>query len=167
MDVLCAVCETGGLKDHEDELEGVIDFFSDFMNGYHHGKEENYVFPLLREASPQAGDELDELLADHNKVRSIVSSMRSSLQDMDLESFSEQSKELVASMRKHIKREEDEIFPLIEQTIDPELDVEMFQKSQEFAAKKFGSNFQNDMQNFADRFQESVMGKGIVRYDYA
>ena len=66
-------------KDLEPEtLRGVIEFMQVFGDKCHHGKEENYLFPLLeKKGVPVSGCPLGILIHEHQSARKLVADLAS------------------------------------------------------------------------------------------
>ena len=89
------------------------DFFSTNLIR-HFRAEEEIIFPLLTAGSTQARSMIEELLADHQRIRST---------ERSLETESGLAKLLFDAgdlLERHIRREERELFPLIEERLELE-----------------------------------------------
>lgn len=61
-------------------LEGLLDFFRDFADGFHHAKEERLLFPALAARGvPQAGGPIGVMLAEHDEGRAYLAAIRGKL----------------------------------------------------------------------------------------
>ena len=81
----------------------------------HFEAEEKILFPLARKHIHDPRDIIDRLLAEHEKMRSMIDSFRRP-EPKTLEST---LKEFGTILEKHIRCEERELFPLCEETIPP------------------------------------------------
>lgn len=112
--------ETGRLRYPED-AEGLIDFFSGFVDTCHHGKEERHLFPDLEKIGiPRDGGPIGVMLAEHETGRSHIRGMKQALADPGPESaaaFSHHAAAYVELLRLHIEKEDKVLFPLAEQRL--------------------------------------------------
>ncbi|WP_366520706.1 ATP-binding cassette domain-containing protein [Zoogloea sp.] len=106
-------------------LGSVLDYFEHFMDGCHHRKEDDYLFRLLRQRSPDAGALLDRLQAEHRNAPHNLAALRQQL----AETVAGRSSvgELIEALRlylddqkAHIKAEEKDIYPLASQVLTAE-----------------------------------------------
>ncbi len=101
----------------------MVRFTREFTDGCHHHKEEQVLFPLLREKAPMAAGPVSVMLAEHDQGRAHVSAVADGLSaasagDADardavaagLEGYS-------ALLRAHIAKENKVLFPLAERAL--------------------------------------------------
>ena len=81
------IVEKDRYSEFEDQLPKAVEFFQVFMDGYHHHKEERFVFPLIQYASQEVRDMLPDLLDDHRKAKDLADSLASALQVGDIRHF--------------------------------------------------------------------------------
>ena len=94
------------------------------MDRYHHGKEEQHLFPALSLARISNIDSLvQSLIDDHSQAREHLKHLRShaaairSLTEDGRNEFSEVAQRYVELVRKHIRKENSELLPLIEEKL--------------------------------------------------
>ena len=97
------------------ELRALVDFFVDFVDGVHHGKEEKILLPRLDAVD---GDVVHALLADHEHGRELVQAMRAALHPFDGAAFACAAREYVACLRCHIVHEERWLFDAADRLFD-------------------------------------------------
>ena len=66
-------------------------------------------------------------------------------------------------MQHHILEEEDRVFPAFDGVMDPEVDMSIHEQSQRFMEENLGASLA-DMEAFANKLQDRVMGKGVIKY---
>jgi hemerythrin-like domain-containing protein len=142
----------------------VADFFLKFMDGYHHGKEERFVFPVAADGPDRLKAMIPELIADHRKARSFAEAIAVDVAKWDLGPLAQNCLDLVAHMREHIIEEEDFVFPAIENIMDSDRDLALFDQAQTFLKQTYGEDYPQKMEAFANRLQEQVWGKGVIKY---
>jgi hemerythrin-like domain-containing protein len=116
-------------KDSEaEDFEDLIKFFDIYVDQYHHGKEEQVLFPALSRTLTAGIDFLiDSLLADHREARIIMEQIGShaesfhSRSEADRREIRERADLYVDLVGKHIRKENSELLPLIEERLsEPE-----------------------------------------------
>lgn len=125
------------LEDEEArELEALIEFFEIYVDRIHHGKEERHLFPALSLARISNIDSLvRSLIDDHSQAREHMQQLRSHAADMrspeagDCNGFGVAVQRYVELVRKHIRKENSELLPLIEDRLS---EVERLQISRQF-----------------------------------
>jgi hemerythrin-like domain-containing protein len=113
------------LKDGDvKDLEALIEFFEIYVDRYHHGKEEQHLFPALCLArTPNIDSLVKSLIDDHCQARKDMEELRShaaaihSYTGVEPVEFTEAAQRYVELVRKHIRRENSELLPLIEEKL--------------------------------------------------
>jgi len=111
-------CRTVGTLEQQPAQEAMR-FFREYADGYHHQKEESVLFPLLEakgltEESSLTGD----LIAEHALGRFHVDAMEEALSGAvagdpaAVERFVRHARDYVRMLRRHIRREDDFLFPM-------------------------------------------------------
>jgi len=96
------------------DIKEVLDFFSIFADKCHHGKEEDYLFPIVKKKCQKEDKKLvSELLSEHKRGRKFRKLMLESLKNLDLRrySFNKNAKNYVFLMKVHIAKEDNILFP--------------------------------------------------------
>ncbi|MGO9019548.1 MAG: hemerythrin domain-containing protein [Syntrophobacteraceae bacterium] len=106
------------------DLEALIEFFEIYVDRYHHGKEEQVLFPALSRTRTTRIDSLiNALMEDHREARTSMEQIKSnavslhSCPEADRYIFREQADRYVNLVRKHIRKENSELLPLIEERL--------------------------------------------------
>ena len=99
-----------GLKERAREFR---DFFMTNLSR-HFQAEEEVLFPLLRSCVPESRTMIEELIADHERIR------RAKVQLDSEVGLGKLIFDLGDLLERHIRREERELFPLFEQHVDVE-----------------------------------------------
>ncbi len=97
----------------------MMDFARNFIDAFHHRKEESALFPALEERNPAAGGPVSEMLGEHRQARETVWAIEQALPDVDIDAG---ERETVAAglgtyaglLRRDIAKENALIFPLAE-----------------------------------------------------
>ncbi len=164
LDVVSDMAVSGNLDQHKGIMPEVADFFLKFMDNYHHGKEERFIFPVAADGPDRIKAMIPDLVAEHRQARSFAEAIASNVASWDREPLAQNCIDLVAHMRDHIIKEEDFVFPAIENIMDSDRDLALFDQAQTFVKRDFGEDYPQKMEEFANRLQETVWGKGVVKY---
>ena len=103
-------------------LHAMLDYIDRYPDRFHHPKEDQYLFRLLRQRAPDAAGLLDSLEAEHDKNLGLMTDMRRALQRFQ-DAPAEPGR--LASLRtlvqqyaefhwSHMRIEEEQVFPLAE-----------------------------------------------------
>ncbi len=118
------------------DFETLIEFFEIYVDRYHHGKEEHHLFPALSLARiPNIDSLIKSLVEDHDQAREEMEQMKShavaihSRSGFDRNEFTEAAQRYVELVRKHIRKENSELLPLIEERLS---EVERLQMGDQF-----------------------------------
>jgi hemerythrin-like domain-containing protein len=105
--------------DHAD-LQSLVDFFSEFADTCHHGKEEQLLFPmLLQTGDRQAQQAVERLLPEHAQGRHWLARMRHALKEpFRPEAFHDAARSYAALLLAHIEQENTVLFPMAERLLD-------------------------------------------------
>lgn len=99
------------------DLEGKIRFLiSEYeeMLKPHFAQEENILFPLAAKKSPELAALVDELIAEHRQLTSLIESVSDSVHQK------EKLNDIGFLLEQHIRREERKLFQMIQETMSEE-----------------------------------------------
>ena len=114
-------------RDHKVEaafLGSVLDYFEHFMDGCHHRKEDEHLFPVLRQRAPSAAALLDRLQAEHRNAPHNLAALRGQLANTvaghgRIDSLAEAFRRYLNDQKAHIKHEERDIYGLASDVLTP------------------------------------------------
>jgi hemerythrin-like domain-containing protein len=139
-----------------------IEFLMMFMDHFHHGKEERFLFPAAMCTDPEHTEDLQQLFEDHRTARTLVEAMLTAVRpggnDAD---FYGNTMRLVEHMTAHIRKEEDTVFPRIEAEMDEREDMRIYKHFENFTMTNFKEDIYPTSEAFAARFQDAVLGEGF------
>ena len=111
---------TGGDLAPDFELLGaILDYMRDFPDAFHHPKEDQFLFPAVREKVPDIAIVIDELQGQHEEGVRLLAELTWAMEDWSskpednsaAESFCEQAKAYVEFQRHHAATEENTVMP--------------------------------------------------------
>jgi len=118
-------------------FEQALDFFANFADRCHHGKEEERLFPLLKQRGiPEQGGPIGVMLYEHEAGRSHLAGIRSNLDAAErgdaaaVAAIRTEGYGYIRLLRQHIQKEDNILFAMARQVLTPD-DVERLQR--EFA----------------------------------
>jgi len=89
LDVLSDIGENDTWEQHRDALPEAIDFLNRFMDQYHHGKEERYLFPAAASGSEHLREGVEDLIQEHQQAREYVAAIEKSFQEWNVPALRE------------------------------------------------------------------------------
>lgn len=114
--VACDIAD-GGRPPDAAFFRAALDYISEFLDLYHHPKEDTHLFPALRRRCPEIEPELVKLGAEHEQGPRMVDAMRRALDTYERKgagafaAFREALQEYIHYERQHVAREERSILP--------------------------------------------------------
>jgi len=118
--IATTIGDTGRIDQPED-IEQLLEFFRVFVDTCHHGKEEEYLFPLLEQLGvSRNGGPIGVMLREHEQGRGQVRAMRSALQSYRggdpsaAGEFASHAAAYIELLRRHIDKENNVLFPIAE-----------------------------------------------------
>jgi hemerythrin-like domain-containing protein len=126
-----------------DFVAAIIDFFGDYADRLHHGKEEDILFlPLSeRNLSDEHRQLLDELLAEHSLGRDLIERMRQAHQQLTtggaqaVEQLRQPMQHLMDMYAGHIDKEDNRFFRSVMKYFSEDEQEEMLEAFEEFDRK--------------------------------
>ena len=126
------------------------DFFREFADRCHHGKEEGHLFEALGEHRfPRDAGPLFVMVGEHNMGRSYVAVLSAigagvgTLRELERHEIRESAGAFIPLLRMHIQKEDEILFPAAERTLPPQV------------LEKLAGSF--------EEFERTVMGEGEHR----
>jgi hemerythrin-like domain-containing protein len=162
LDVYKDIAEKESVEANRQIATEGIEFLMMFMDHFHHGKEERFLFPAAICADPEHTDNVEQLFEEHRTARMLAEAMLTAVRpggnDPD---FYVNCRKLVQHMTEHIRKEEDTVFPGIEANMDAEEDMRVYKHFEHYTMTNFKDDIYPSSEAFAARFQDSVLGKGF------
>ena len=109
----------------EEPARQAVDFFRNFADRCHHGKEEEFLFPALEVAGvPREGGPIGVMLSEHEQGRKLVARLKDAVTDNKSGDKANASgvqliiNEYVALLTQHIVKENTVLFPMADAKLD-------------------------------------------------
>ena len=153
----CGRVEKGSAPDQE-FFGKALDFIKNYADKFHHAKEEKFMFPAAVRNHVMKQEGMDHLLKEHEEARAYVRSMEDALKRGKMPVFYDSAKKLVEHMTHHIKEEENEFFPKIEEGLDGDEDMRVYKEFEAFTNKMFTEDVYKATESFAQTIQDDILG---------
>ena len=160
IDVLAEVVKGGRAKDKRADVTELLSFILDYLDRFHHSKEEECFFPQVVNYFPQFKEDVDGIYDDHVEARELLETAITALDGEDWEVFKARSMDLVRHMTAHVEKEENHIFPTVDEDLPIEVDEAMNQCYQDFL-RNFGEEYYQKTEMFANDIQDRLLGPGF------
>jgi hemerythrin-like domain-containing protein len=129
----------------QNDLTGIVEFLTIFVDKCHHGKEEDLLFPALESAGiAREGGPIGVLLAEHAEGRNIIRRLKAGI-DEDKAKHRHASAQIASAARdyiqllsQHIRKEDDILFPMADQRLSEEKDAELFEAFEKLEQERIG-----------------------------
>jgi len=115
-----------GVPPKNELLEAMIDYIESFMDRYHHPKEDEYLFRVLRKRDPSLESVLNNLREDHYQGRRRLEGVKQALAEYEekdpgsLSWLRQTVAEYITFEREHIGTEEREVLPRARESLTHE-----------------------------------------------
>jgi hemerythrin-like domain-containing protein len=126
-------------------FDEALDFFRNFADGCHHAKEENLLFPRMKERGvPEAGGPIGCMLAEHEQGRAFLRGVRENLDAAEVGSREARQRVFdnaagyIELLRQHIQKEDQILFRMARMVLQPDDVAEL---SSEFATVEVPERF--------------------------
>lgn len=133
LEIMARLCEAGERLDHMSANQA-IDFFRNFADRCHHGKEEDCLFPLLEQKGfsriqGPTGVMLQEHEAGRQHVRGMAEAIRTVAagDSSATTSFVSHARAFVLLLREHIQKEDDCLFQMTDQVLSEQEQAQLME----------------------------------------
>jgi hemerythrin-like domain-containing protein len=104
---------------YSEKVRKLIVFFKEYADGYHHRKEEDVLFPAIKEHPDFVLQEIiDEFETHHEDFRGYAKDISEAIDEKDFPRSYKILKQYINDLRDHIAAENDELFVLAENLMD-------------------------------------------------
>jgi hemerythrin-like domain-containing protein/uncharacterized protein (DUF2249 family) len=153
-----------------EDAEKLLDFFTNFTDKCHHGKEEGILFPALEEAGiPKEGGPIQVMLYEHEIGRNLLRQIKEYIQSLKIkqdelykERISQTITNYVKLLEEHIQKENNVLFVMANIHLSEETQYELFDKFEEFEIKEIGRGKHEEYHKLIEEIKEKVFGKSKI-----
>lgn len=124
LDGICQRLENGTTLDTL-VLHQVVDFFHEFADRNHHGKEEAHLFPALEKRGlPREAGPIGVMLIEHETGRGLVAEMSAAATECESgmagagARYADAGRRFIEHLHRHIEKEEGVLFPMATDLLD-------------------------------------------------
>jgi hemerythrin-like domain-containing protein len=163
IDVLGEMAKHNTMKKHQNQMRLIVKFLDEYLDKYHHGKEEKLLFPISAKRSKELVPEIARLVSEHGAARANIAKLKAMIAVESAYtdgSLGVVSKDIVDSMTRHIRHEENVVYPLIEEALSLDDDLKLIAKYERFNLD-FGPDFARLGEEFGVKLQDEVLGPGF------
>ena len=145
---------------NKEHLEGMLEFFSVFVDKCHHGKEEDLLFPAYEAAGvPNKNGPIGVLLAEHEEGRGYVKGMSEAFQGFrKSEPYSaarivEYATKYSALLKQHIDKEDTVLYPMGDAKLSEEKNKELLAGFAVIETERVGAGKHEQFHAMIDRLK--------------
>jgi hemerythrin-like domain-containing protein len=162
IDVFGEIMKHDTLDKHRKQAAKIVEFLDSYMDAFHHGKEEKFMFPAAVRAVQGMGPTVEMLVGEHKEARALLADLKEQCgaKIPDKRRFIKTATRLVEHVTSHIKKEENEVFPRIEEVLSNDEDTVVMMQFMSFGTTKFPPEFGRAAEDFSMKVQDEVLGPG-------
>ena len=102
-------------KQYEQNVRDLISFFRNYADDFHHHKEEQILFPLMKQKNELLGDGvIKEMLDNHEEFRGRINNVEKFINEKNYEQAQQELEKYSEALLDHIAVENDEVFQIAE-----------------------------------------------------
>ena len=148
-----------------EDIDGVLEFLSTFVDRCHHGKEEDFLFPTLEAVGvEQTGGPIGVLLAEHELGRRLVGRLKEAVARYDggektaAVGIQHIIGEYITLLTRHIVKENTVLFPMADAYLDADKDTELYEAFEQLERERIGPGKHDEFHGLLDRLQDTYLG---------
>ena len=130
LDALAASVETEATVNTEDS-DKILDFLRWFADAHHQAKEESILFPAMR-AHASENQSVQHMMFEHDQERQSIEDLETDLRLGNLSDFVSHANRLGSTLRNHIYKEDQLLFPAADEMLSPQEDETVAQELNRF-----------------------------------
>ena len=156
-------CEAEGRLD-KTSAEQAVDFFRNFADRWHHGKEETYLFPAMEaKGFPRDGGPTGVILEEHEQGRAHVRGMAAAIEGAAagkseaVAEFVTHAQGYLDLLREHIEKEDYCLFELADQALTADDQKRLLQAFENVEHEQMGQGAHEKFHALADALAEHLV----------
>ena len=131
LDALAASMEARGEFD-EDAVDRVLDFLRWFANAHHQSKEDTILFPAIRTCAGAQDRPVRHMMFEHDQKHQSIEDLEKNVRLGKLSDFVAAANKLSSTLRNHIYKEDQLLFPEADSLLSSRQDDAIFEQLQRF-----------------------------------
>ena len=155
----------GGEKNpSSDQLDGIMEFLSIFVDKCHHGKEEEFLFPALEDAGvPREAGPIGVMLTEHAEGRALAAKLREAADrhksgdGTAVRDFRTTARDYVALLTQHIEKENTVLFAMADARLDAAKDDELFEAFEQLEQERIGPGKHEEFHTLLHRLKHEYL----------
>ena len=147
-----------------EQLDGIMEFLSVFVDKCHHGKEEEFLFPALEAAGvSREGGPIGALMGEHEHGRRLVARLEKTVANYmagdktATAEFQVVVDEYVVLMLQHIEKENKGLFITAESKLDTAKDNELFENFEQLEKERIGLGKHEEFHALLNRLEHEFL----------
>jgi len=134
LDVLDALTESMEARGEfdEDAVDRVLDFLRWFADAHHQAKEETILFPAIKAAAGAQDQPVRHMMFEHGQERQSIEDLEKDVRLGKLSDFVAAANKLISTLRNHIYKEDQLLFPEADSLLSSRQDDAIFEQLQRF-----------------------------------
>ncbi|MFO7614874.1 MAG: hemerythrin domain-containing protein, partial [Bacteroidales bacterium] len=148
-----------------EQLNGIMEFLSIFVDKCHHGKEEEFLFPALEAAGvPRDVDLIGVMLNEHEQGRKLVAKLKDAVtrytsgDKTAAAGFQHTTSEYVTLLTQHIEKENNVLFAMADAKLDAAKDAELFEAFEQLENERIGPGKHEEFHELLNRLKHEYLG---------
>jgi len=153
-----------------EDLAGAVEFIQLFADRFHHGKEEDLLFPALEEAGmPRDAGPIGVMLGEHEMGRQFVRDLAKAVAKYGkndkaaVPAIIENARGYAALLTQHICKEDNILFSLAESQLSEEKQAELEKAFAKVAEERIGQGKRAELLELLDRLEKLCREKAQAR----
>ena len=126
LDGMTASMDEQGKADPGD-VDKVLDFLRWFADAHHQTKEETILFPVLKARAATEDRSVRHMIFEHDHERHLIEDLEKDLRLGQLSNFASSASRLSSTLRNHIYKEDQLLFPEVDTLLDEQQDNAIFE----------------------------------------
>jgi hemerythrin-like domain-containing protein len=126
LDGMAASMEAEGRADPAD-VDKILDFLRWFADAHHQMKEETILFPVLKARAASEDRSVRHMIFEHDHERKLIEDLEKDLRLGEFSNFASGANRLSSTLRNHIYKEDQLLFPEADSLLDERQDNAIFE----------------------------------------
>ncbi|MCE5196541.1 MAG: hemerythrin domain-containing protein [Negativicutes bacterium] len=141
--------------------EQLVYFLKTFADQCHHGKEENYLFPVLEKLGiPKQGGPIGVMLIEHQMGREYLALISQAVIAADPVNFQLNANHYAILLRSHIEKENNVLFVMADRACSEAKQDELYKQFEQFEETVMGAGVHEKLHAMIHQWTEDYLSQG-------